>query len=82
MNNVENSIITPHSKELEYFLINSKISKNAIKKIMQANPKHVEDYRAGKEKLFGFFVGQVMKEMKGHGNPELVNELLKKLLQS
>jgi hypothetical protein len=38
------------------------------------------DYRAGKEKLFGFFVGQVMKEMKGKGNPGLVNEALKRRL--
>jgi aspartyl-tRNA(Asn)/glutamyl-tRNA(Gln) amidotransferase subunit B len=37
----------------------------------------VAEYRAGKEKLFGFFVGQVMKAMAGKGNPALVNEVLR-----
>ncbi len=53
----------------------------AIDKAMQANPKLVEDYRKGKEKLFGFFVGEVMKETKGKANPKLVNELLKEKLK-
>jgi aspartyl-tRNA(Asn)/glutamyl-tRNA(Gln) amidotransferase subunit B len=53
----------------------------AIEKAMQANPKQVEGYRAGKEKLFGFFVGEVMKETKGKANPQLVNELLKEKLK-
>lgn len=44
------------------------------------NPKQLQDYRNGKEKLFGFFVGQVMKASKGKANPKLVNELLKKKL--
>ena len=48
----------------------------AIEKAMQANPKQVDDYRKGREKLFGFFVGEVMKETKGKANPKLVNELL------
>jgi aspartyl-tRNA(Asn)/glutamyl-tRNA(Gln) amidotransferase subunit B len=51
-----------------------------IQKVMDANPKNVEDYRGGKDKLFGFFVGQVMKETKGAANPELVNKLLKIML--
>ncbi|MBI2341075.1 MAG: Asp-tRNA(Asn)/Glu-tRNA(Gln) amidotransferase GatCAB subunit B, partial [Deltaproteobacteria bacterium] len=51
-----------------------------IDAVMSANPKQLEQYRAGKDKLFGFFVGQVMKEMKGQGNPAVVNELLKKAL--
>jgi aspartyl-tRNA(Asn)/glutamyl-tRNA(Gln) amidotransferase subunit B len=45
--------------------------------IMAANPAQVEQYRAGKDKVFGFFVGQVMKASKGQANPEQVNELLK-----
>ncbi len=49
---------------------------NAVRKIMEANPKNVTEYRAGKEKLFGFFVGQVMKETKGMGNPSLVNDIV------
>jgi aspartyl-tRNA(Asn)/glutamyl-tRNA(Gln) amidotransferase subunit B len=53
---------------------------SAIRRVMDANPKHVEEYRGGKEKLFGFFVGQVMKETQGKANPQLVNELLRKLL--
>ena len=53
----------------------------AIKLAMQANPKQVEDYKKGKEKLFGFFVGEVMKQTKGKANPNMVNELLKKKLK-
>ena len=53
----------------------------AIGKAMEANPKQVEDYRKGKEKLFGFFVGEVMKQTKGKANPKLVNELLRKKLK-
>lgn len=53
----------------------------AIEKVIQANPKLVEDYRKGKEKVFGFLVGEAMKESKGKANPKLVNELLKKKLK-
>jgi len=52
-----------------------------IDEVMAKNPQFVTDFRAGKEKLFGFFVGQVMKESKGQANPSVVNELLKKKLQ-
>jgi aspartyl-tRNA(Asn)/glutamyl-tRNA(Gln) amidotransferase subunit B len=48
--------------------------------VMTANPKQLADYRSGKDKLFGFFVGQVMKVTGGKANPALVNDLLKKLL--
>jgi aspartyl-tRNA(Asn)/glutamyl-tRNA(Gln) amidotransferase subunit B len=51
-----------------------------IAAIMAANPKQLADYRGGKEKLFGFFVGQVMKATQGKANPQLVNDLLKKML--
>jgi len=51
-----------------------------IDRIMAANPKLVEDYRGGKEKLFGYFVGEVMKATKGKANPKLLNDLLKKKL--
>jgi len=51
-----------------------------ITSIMEANPNQLTDYRGGKEKLFGFFVGQVMKATQGKANPQLVNELLKKML--
>jgi aspartyl-tRNA(Asn)/glutamyl-tRNA(Gln) amidotransferase subunit B len=52
----------------------------AIDAILSANADKVADYRSGKDKLFGFFVGQVMKETGGKANPALVNELLKKKL--
>jgi len=54
--------------------------KKAIEEVLAANPAQVEQYRGGREKLFGYFVGQVMKETKGKANPALVNELLKKML--
>jgi aspartyl-tRNA(Asn)/glutamyl-tRNA(Gln) amidotransferase subunit B len=51
-----------------------------IDEVISANPKQVEQYRAGKTTIIGFFVGQVMKASKGQAKPELVNELLKKQL--
>ncbi len=44
---------------------------------MAANPKQLADYRAGKDKLFGFFVGQVMKATEGKANPAQLNDLLR-----
>jgi len=52
-----------------------------VDKIIAANPQQLADYRAGKEKLFGFFVGQAMKESGGKMNPQQLNEILKKKLQ-
>jgi aspartyl-tRNA(Asn)/glutamyl-tRNA(Gln) amidotransferase subunit B len=52
----------------------------SIASIIEANPGQLADYRGGKEKLFGFFVGQVMKATQGKANPQRVNELLKKML--
>jgi aspartyl-tRNA(Asn)/glutamyl-tRNA(Gln) amidotransferase subunit B len=52
----------------------------AIADVMAANADKVADYRGGKDKLFGFFVGQVMKASGGKANPAVVNELLKKAL--
>jgi aspartyl-tRNA(Asn)/glutamyl-tRNA(Gln) amidotransferase subunit B len=51
-----------------------------IAKIMTANEDKVAEYRGGKDKLFGFFVGQTMKAMQGRANPQVINDLLKKLL--
>jgi aspartyl-tRNA(Asn)/glutamyl-tRNA(Gln) amidotransferase subunit B len=51
-----------------------------IDEIVAANPKQLEQYRAGKKTMIGFFVGQVMKASKGQANPPLVNELLTKKL--
>jgi len=50
-------------------------------KIIESYPKEVEQYKAGKEKLLGFFVGQMMKQTKGKANPQLVNKIFKELLQ-
>ena len=54
----------------------------AVDDIVAKNPKEAERFRAGEEKLIGFFVGQVMKLTKGKANPQMVNELLKKKLSS
>lgn len=51
-----------------------------INEVVAANPQQLADYRSGKDKLFGFFVGEVMKRSKGKANPAQVNELLKKAL--
>ena len=51
-----------------------------IDEVIAANPKQLEQYRAGKTTLIGFFVGQVMKASKGQANPQLVNEMLGKKL--
>jgi len=51
-----------------------------IDKVIADNPKQVEQYKSGKDKVFGFFVGNVMKATKGKANPKQVNELLKSKL--
>ena len=53
-----------------------------VKEIVDANPSQAEDFRAGKTKLMGFFVGQLMKKTKGQANPKLANELFSKELAS
>ncbi|MCB1715632.1 MAG: Asp-tRNA(Asn)/Glu-tRNA(Gln) amidotransferase GatCAB subunit B, partial [Candidatus Competibacteraceae bacterium] len=52
----------------------------AIDDIIAANPQQLEQFRAGKDKVLGFFVGQVMKAFKGKANPQQVNELLRRKL--
>ena len=49
-------------------------------KVIESNPDQVSAYKNGKDKLFGFFVGQVMKETQGKANPKSVNEILRKIL--
>lgn len=51
-----------------------------IDQIIAANPKEVESYKGGNQKIIGFFVGQCMKAMKGQGNPKMINQLLAKKL--
>jgi len=53
-----------------------------IDEVLAENPKEVADYKAGKEKLFGFLVGQVMKKSRGKANPKVVNDILRSRLSS
>lgn len=54
--------------------------KEIVQKVITSNPEQVAAYKAGKTQLFGFFVGQIMKETKGRANPQTINELLKGML--
>ena len=60
--------------------ISATIPEKMINEILIKNKDKVVEYKSGKEKLFGFFVGQVMKETQGKANPKVVNEILKKKL--
>jgi aspartyl-tRNA(Asn)/glutamyl-tRNA(Gln) amidotransferase subunit B len=55
---------------------------NVIDKILAGNQKQIDEFLSGKDKVLGFFVGQIMKEMKGKANPQIVNDLLKSKLES
>ena len=57
-----------------------KVIEEIISKVIKDNPNKVKEFKSGKDKLFGFFVGQVMKISGGKANPQLVNEILKKKL--
>jgi len=52
------------------------------RQILDTHPSQVKDYKAGKKKLLGFFIGQMMKETKGKANPQLVNKIFKELLKN
>ena len=52
-----------------------------VKKVVDANPQSVSDYKAGKDKAIGFLVGQIMKESRGKANPQIVNKLLLEILK-
>jgi aspartyl-tRNA(Asn)/glutamyl-tRNA(Gln) amidotransferase subunit B len=56
------------------------VIERAVDAVISANPKEVERYKAGEERLLGWFVGQVMRETKGKANPAMVNEMLKRKL--
>jgi aspartyl-tRNA(Asn)/glutamyl-tRNA(Gln) amidotransferase subunit B len=53
-----------------------------IRHVLEANPSQVAEYRSGKQKVFGFFVGQTMKATQGKANPKMVNELLRESLDA
>ena len=69
-----------YEKEKPQQITDSGAIERIIDDVIAANPKQVEQYRAGKKTVLGFFVGQVMKASKGQANPALVNELLGKKL--
>ena len=68
------------SKNIEQVSDTGILMKEA-QKILEKHPKEVQDYKNGKDKLMGFFVGQIMREMKGKANPKVLNEILNKLLK-
>ena len=51
-----------------------------VQQVLEVHPKEVADYRGGKEKLFGFFVGQVMRATQGKANPQILNQMLREEL--
>jgi len=59
-----------------------KLVEEIVDKVLAASPGQIEQYRSGKSNLYGFFVGQVMKESKGQANPALINKFLKEKLDS
>jgi aspartyl-tRNA(Asn)/glutamyl-tRNA(Gln) amidotransferase subunit B len=63
-------------------LSDSSVIEGIINEVLENNPKQLEQYRNGQEKVFGFFVGQVMKATQGKANPKQVNELLRKIISS
>ena len=71
-----------YEKEKPQQLTDSSAIEKIIDEIMAANPKQVEQYRAGKKTVIGFFVGQVMRASRGQANPQLVNELLARKLEA
>ena len=71
-----------YEKEKPQQITDSSAIEKIIEEIIAANPKQVEQYRAGKKTVTGFFVGQVMKASKGQANPQMVNELLARKLES
>ena len=75
--------ISPKEYANEHGLIqknNSDELKPIIEKILKDNPKVVEEYKAGKESVLQFLLGQIMKETKGSANPKMCMDLLKEML--
>jgi aspartyl-tRNA(Asn)/glutamyl-tRNA(Gln) amidotransferase subunit B len=70
-----------YEKEKPQQITDSSAIEEIIDEVIAANPKQVEQYRAGKKTVMGFFVGQIMKATKGQANPKLVNDLLSKKLE-
>ena len=68
------------SKNIEQ-ISNVDLLLDEAKKILEKHPKEVQDYKNGKDKLMGFFVGQIMRETQGKANPKALNQILNKLLK-
>ena len=71
-----------YEKEKPQQITDTSAIEKIINEVIAANPKQLEQYRGGKKTVIGFFVGQVMKASRGQANPQLVNELLAKKLES
>ena len=71
-----------YAKEKPQQISDTAAIEKIIDEVIAANPKQLEQYRAGKKTVAGFFVGQIMKASKGQANPAMVNELLTKKLES
>src|SRR5207248_6231123 len=71
---------TIYEQEKPQQITNTTAIEKMIDEVIAGNPKQVEQYRAGKKTVAGFFVGQVMKASKGQANPALVNEILSRKL--
>jgi aspartyl-tRNA(Asn)/glutamyl-tRNA(Gln) amidotransferase subunit B len=54
----------------------------AIDHVLASNPKQLAQYQSGNEKVFGYFVGQIMKATQGRANPQMVNEILREKLKT
>ncbi len=72
---------TVYEREKPQQITDSAAIEKMIDEVIAANPKQVEQYRAGKKTVAGFFVGQVMRASKGQANPALLNELVQKKLE-
>ena len=72
---------TVYEREKPQQITDSAAIEKLIEEVIAANPKQVEQYRAGKKTVAGFFVGQVMRASKGQANPALLNELVTKMLE-
>ena len=59
----------------------AELVRTVVENVLSANPQSVNDYKSGKEKAFGFLVGQTMRELKGQASPQVVNETLRTLLE-
>ncbi len=55
--------------------------KEVVDRVVAANSQSIEDYKAGKDRALGFLVGQCMKELKGKGNPQIINKLIMEYLK-